>query len=118
MAGLCPTTHLNFYRSINQQRNVAAAKPTGRGFSAAKVEKHNPPPKEEDGTKVAAVEALSRDDRKRGGYQFAKTLGCERSHLPQKCEMFQGLKPVDRERIIQECNMCPFCMRQEAGQEC
>ncbi len=90
----------------------------GWGFSVAEVEKTTSLPKKGDGAKVATVKALSRDDRKRGGYQFAKTLGCKGSHLPQKCEMFQGMKPVDQERIIEECNMCPLCMRQEAGQEC
>ncbi len=42
----------------------------------------------------------ARDVQKGGRCSFVKTLAAEGSHLLQKCEMLQGLNPVDGEKII------------------
>ncbi len=46
------------------------------------------------------------------------SLGCKRSYQPQKHEMFQVLFPREKEPVVKDSNMCPFCMRHIAGVGC
>jgi hypothetical protein len=38
--------------------------------------------------------------------------------MPQRSDSFLGLNPTDREKIILDNNMCPFCLWKLADQEC
>jgi hypothetical protein len=92
--------------------------PAGSEFSVAEAEKTTSLPKKTESAQLVTVEVLSNDDWKRGRCQFARTVECEGSHLPQKCQLFLRLSLMDRDRIIRENYMCPFCMRHTAEQEC
>jgi hypothetical protein len=49
--------------------------------------------------------------------QLVETLGCSEAQLSQKCATFQNLSPKEREKIILDNNMCPFCLGCGVDQE-
>ncbi len=51
--------------------------------------------------------------------QFARCLGCMGMHAsPHKCSILRDLAPDEKEKIIGDKNMFPYCLRQGTDQEC
>jgi hypothetical protein len=73
--------------------------------------------KEVNEAMVAAVEVSPSKVWRRGRYLFAGTLDVPTQTPSQQCTAFRNLSPEEREKIMKDINMCPFCLQQEAAQE-
>ncbi len=64
---------------------------------------------------VANVEATGRPPKK---CRFAEALGCTGIHPRWKCPAFGDIDPDEREKIIEDKKMCPFCLLHSVEDVC
>ncbi len=74
-------------------------------------------PKKPQETKVAvtSVETCERAPKK---CKFAAELGCTDTHPPWMCRVFRDKTPVERNKIIGDNHICPFCLLHGADVIC
>ncbi len=110
--------------------NVAAAEPAGwdqgadyhRGAEAMRKGEQDrqaarkAPP---DGVHVATVDsARATPSRAPKMYKFAELAGCTGSHPPWLCKAFGDKAPEERDKIIADNKLCPFCLLHSSDEVC
>jgi hypothetical protein len=107
--------------------NVAAAEPSSWGagsggrvsFQDAKKEATKPAK-----AGAAAVHVLGADGkRNRQGYGarvcvFKEAMGCSGAHPPWFCKAFGKMPAKERERLITDNRLCPFCLLHDRDKQC
>jgi hypothetical protein len=49
---------------------------------------------------------------------FADVMGCQGTHPPWHCKVFGKLQARERERIIEDNQLCPFCLLHDKAKPC
>jgi hypothetical protein len=108
--------------------NVAAAEPpswgTGSGKSAPQEGDKRGGAAEAKKLAKASVHVTGLD-RKRHSQgdkgrrcMFADVMGCQGTHPPWHCKVFGKLQSRERERIIEDNQLCPFCLLHDKAKPC
>jgi hypothetical protein len=50
--------------------------------------------------------------------KFADAVGCTGMHLPWRCGVFGDKTPKERAKIIEDNNLCPFCLLHDRSKVC
>jgi hypothetical protein len=49
---------------------------------------------------------------------FADVLGCSGQHPPWNCKLFGNIRDKEREKIIEDNRICPFCLLHDKAKTC
>jgi hypothetical protein len=104
--------------------NVAAAEPAGGGRVATHEADKKGQAEAARKLAQAAIHVTAADERPPqqgdGGRQciFADVLGCSGSHPPWKCRRFGNIRPKEREKIIEDNQLCAFCLLHDRAKMC
>ncbi len=107
--------------------NVAAAEPAGWGTGGGNGATHDSDRKGATEAKKpvqAAVHVTGADGRRPqqgdGGRRciFADVMGCSGQHPPWHCKLFGNIQAKEREKIIEDNRLCPFCLLHDRAKTC
>ncbi len=108
--------------------NVAAAEPpswcTGSGRGAPQEGDNRGGMAEAEKLAHASVNVTGLDGKRhRQGDSgrrciFAEVMGCQGTHPPWHCKAFRKIQAKEREKIIEDSQLCPFCLLHDKARPC
>jgi hypothetical protein len=107
--------------------NIVAAEPTGWGTGGGKGATHESDrkgPTEAKKLAQAAVHVTGADGKRhRQGDSgrcciFADVMGCLGQHPAWHCKLFGNIRAKEREKIIKDNRLCPFCLLHDRAKIC
>jgi hypothetical protein len=107
--------------------NIAAAEPAGWGTGGGKATAHESERRGATEAKKlaqAAVHVTEADGKRhRQGDSskwciFAGAMGCSGRHPPWNCRLFGSMQAKEREKIIEDNQLCPFCLLYDRTRAC
>jgi hypothetical protein len=107
--------------------NISAAEPAGWGTGGGRTTAHESEKRRATEAKKLAQAAvhMTEADGKRhrqgdGGRRciFAGAMGCSGQHPPWNCRIFGSMQAKEREKVIEDNQLCPFCLLHDRTKTC